>query len=114
MPRKCARCSAALGSPTSEAGARQKVICGAIRILVYMVKPVSLSDPAFAALRKEKRAGESDSDVVLRLLREARAARKDPLKFLRYRPRSSLSAAEHREFLDRMGEASRDDPWRRS
>jgi predicted CopG family antitoxin len=56
-----------------------------MHIHTYMVKPVSLSDPAFAALRKEKRPGESDSDVVLRLLREAHAARKDPWHFIKTR-----------------------------
>lgn len=50
-----------------------------------MVKPVSLSDPAFAALREEKRPGESDSDVVLRLVKVARAHRKDPWHFVRTR-----------------------------
>lgn len=79
-----------------------------------MVKPVSLSDPAFAALRREKRPGESDSDVVLRLIDEARRARKDPWKFARYRPKRSITPEQHLEFLDRMNEASRRDPWRES
>lgn len=77
-----------------------------------MVKPVSLSDPAFAALRKEKRAGESDSDVVLRLLEEVRRVRKDPRKFARYRPKRTITPDEHVEFLARMNAASRRDPWR--
>ncbi len=48
-----------------------------------MARAISLSDEAFTALRDEKRAGESDSDVVIRLRREARARRKDPTKFLK-------------------------------
>lgn len=78
-----------------------------------MVKPVSLSDPAFAALRKEKRPDESDSDVVLRLLAEARRARKDPRRFLRYQPKRTLSPEQHEAFLERTNAASRRDPWSR-
>lgn len=77
-----------------------------------MVKPVSLSDPAFAALRNEKRAGESDSDVVLRLIEEARRTRKDPLRFARYRPKRTITPEEHLAFLARMNAGSRRDPWR--
>ncbi len=77
-----------------------------------MVKPVSLSDPAFAALRKEKRHGESDSDVVLRLIDETRRLRKDPMSFLRGRPhREMMDAEEHLQWLDEMREASAYDPW---
>lgn len=80
-----------------------------------MVKPVSLSDPAFAALRKEKQENESDSDVVLRLIREARSARKDPYHFLRTRSQRErvLSHEQHLEAIERMDEASREDPWDR-
>lgn len=78
----------------------------------YMVRPVSLSDPAFAALRREKRPGESDSDVVLRLVRQARAAERDPRRFLKLRPKRALPAAEHEAMLARMGAADREDPWR--
>lgn len=82
-----------------------------MRIRVYMVRPVSLSDPAFAALRKEKRATESDSDVVLRLLREAKARRKDPRAFLRYRARPLVPWDEHERAVERMRRADRGDPW---
>lgn len=74
-----------------------------------MVKPVSLSDPAFAALREEKQEGESDSDVVLRLVREARASRKDPWHFVRTRKlrKRAMSHEEHLEFLETMREVDR-------
>lgn len=72
-----------------------------------MVKPVSLSDPAFEALRDEKREGESDSDVVLRLVEEARSSRKDPMHFVRKAPERerALSYEEHMEALEKMDEA---------
>lgn len=72
-----------------------------------MARSVSLSDEAFVALREEKREGESDSDVVLRLRREARAKRKDPERFFRGRAKYALSAAERladREARDRAEE----------
>ncbi|MGQ0535360.1 MAG: hypothetical protein ACT4PT_04735 [Methanobacteriota archaeon] len=75
-----------------------------------MVRPVSLSDPAFAALRREKRAGESDSDVVLRLVRDARrAGRKDPRAFLlRIRSRRrAMSFEDQLEVLRGMDDADR-------
>lgn len=75
-----------------------------------MVKPVSLSDPAFEALRSEKQENESDSDVVLRLVREARAARRDPRRFVRnarHRERS-MSDEEQTTFLQRMDQADRE------
>jgi predicted CopG family antitoxin len=81
-----------------------------MHIRVYMVKPVSLSDPAFEALREEKQEGESDSDVVLRLIEEARSSRKDPMHFLRKTPQRerALSYEEHLEAIERMDEADRE------
>lgn len=78
---------------------------------MHMVRPVSLSDPAFAALRAEKRPGESDSDTVLRLVRQVRAAQRDPRRFLRFRPKRALTPEEHEVMLRRMDEADREDPW---
>jgi predicted CopG family antitoxin len=74
-----------------------------------MVKPVSLSDPAFEALRSEKQDHESDSDVVLRLVREARAARKDPEHFRRSRAKRerAIPVTEHEAALEQMDEADR-------
>lgn len=72
-----------------------------------MVKPVSLSDPAFAALRKEKRKGESDSDVVLRLLDEVKKTRKDLYLFLRLPRRSDEEIAAHKGFIETMRETDR-------
>lgn len=77
-----------------------------------MVRPVSLSDPAFAALRQEKREGESDSDTVLRLVRVARAAERDPRRFLRFKPERAMSPDEHEAALRKMDEADRADAWR--
>ncbi len=65
-----------------------------------MVRPVSLSDPAFSSLRKEKREGESDSDVVLRLIHEARGQRKNPEIFLRWRPKRWLTPEEHLKLIE--------------
>jgi predicted CopG family antitoxin len=71
-----------------------------------MVRPVSLSEPAFAALRKEKQATESDSDVVLRLVEAARARRKDPMSFVQRRtPPAAWDALA--EALRKMDEADR-------
>jgi len=77
-----------------------------------MVRPVSLSDPAFEALRREKQDQESDSDVVLRLVEEARSARRDPMHFVRSRENRErvLSPTEHQELL---GEA-REKDWERA
>lgn len=72
-----------------------------------MVRPVSLSEPAFAALRAEKRASESDSDVVLRLAREARAGRRDPRSFLKYRPRRPVPFKRYAGWARAMDEADR-------
>lgn len=77
-----------------------------------MVRPVSLSDPAFAALRREKRATESDSDVVLRLVREAKARRKDPRAFLRYAARPVSSWDDLERDAERMRRADKRDAWR--
>lgn len=78
---------------------------------VYMVRPVSLSEPAFAALRQEKRPGESDSDVVLRLVSALRQAQKDPMRFLRYKSRRAMTFEEQEAFVRRMDKADREDPW---
>lgn len=77
-----------------------------------MVRPVSLSDPAFAALRREKRPTESDSDVVLRLVREARARRKDPRAFLRHAARPLASWDDLERDAERMRRADKRDAWR--
>lgn len=87
-----------------------------MHIWVHMVKPVSLSDPAFEALRAEKRASESDSDVVLRLIREVQRHRKDPYHFVRSRENRnrSLSLEEHHEAREEARAADRDrarDRW---
>jgi predicted CopG family antitoxin len=73
-----------------------------------MARSVSLSDEAFAALRREKRPHESDSDVVLRLQRAAHARQRDPLSFFRRPPRAEISPAEHEQFIERMDEADRE------
>ncbi len=76
-----------------------------------MVKPVSLSDPAFAALRREKQPGESDSDVVLRLIATVETARREPRRFLKFRPTRAASVEAHLENIARMDDADRKNPW---
>lgn len=80
-----------------------------------MVKPVSLSNPAFAALREEKRPGESDSDVVLRLIQEAHSGRKDPWHFVRAsRLRKRIwTPDEHLENVRKMRKIDREQAARR-
>ncbi len=70
-----------------------------------MARSVSLSDVAFQALRSEKREGESDSDVVLRLYREARRKRKDPMAFLDRSSERAWSHEEYEDFQERMRQA---------
>lgn len=79
--------------------------------VVTMARSVTLSDEAFLALRAEKREGESDSDVVLRLRREARAQRKDPWRFVRRKATFVVSEEEHLRFLAEMRSADTRDPW---
>lgn len=73
----------------------------------HMVQPVSLSNPAFAALGAEKRPNESYSDVVLRLVRKVQADRRHARAFLRYRPKRSLSFEKYRAGVRAMDEADR-------
>lgn len=67
-----------------------------------MARSVSLSDEAFAVLRRSKREGESDSDVVLRLAREASRKEKDPMAFIRNPPKADLTPEEFDEFREKM------------
>lgn len=76
-----------------------------------MTKPVTLSDRAFAALRREKKNGESDSDVVNRLLHEARTARKDPFRLVGAPLKRATSVKEHLRMIEDAREADRHDPW---
>lgn len=78
-----------------------------------MTKPVTLSDSAFAALRKEKKEGESDSDVVQRLIKEARGQKKDPWEFVRRSKhlKKTMTAAEHMKWVKDGREASARDKW---
>lgn len=72
-----------------------------------MARSVSLSDEAFSILRREKQPQESDSDVVIRLSRQARMRARDPLSFFRNPPRSDLSPDEYDEVREKMREADR-------
>lgn len=72
-----------------------------------MARTISLSDEAFLALRSEKRVGESDSDVVLRLLRDVRIKRKDPKRMLRVVHEPIVAPETYDAFLDGMREADR-------
>ena len=73
----------------------------------HVARSTSLSDEAFLALRAEKRPGESDSDVVLRLLREVRIKRKDPKRFLKAVHEPLVPPEAYDAFLDGMREADR-------
>jgi predicted CopG family antitoxin len=78
-----------------------------------MARSTSFSDEAFRALREEKRVGESDSDVLLRLRREARAKRKPVKRFFEMPPRFALDERDHARLIDGMRAADHDrDPWR--
>ena len=76
-----------------------------------MARSVSLSDSAFAALRAEKRQGESDSDVVVRLRDEARQKRKDPARFFDFNLEPAADDAMLDVWRKKMDEASRRNPW---
>lgn len=70
-----------------------------------MARSVSLSDEAFAALRRDKQEGESDSDVVLRLHRDAHRKAKDPMAFFRNPPKPDWTPEQYEEFGRKMDEA---------
>lgn len=78
-----------------------------------MARTTSLSDEAFAALRAEKREGESDSDVVLRLLREARTGGKDPYHFIESDAELAFPPEEFDRYREKMREADKDIAWDR-
>lgn len=69
-----------------------------------MTKQVALSEAAYAALRRAKSGSDSFSDTVLRLLREAEAAQRDPFRFASFPHRFRLDATAHL----RQVEADRD------
>ncbi|MBI4394437.1 MAG: hypothetical protein HY556_11690 [Euryarchaeota archaeon] len=69
-----------------------------------MARTTTLSDDAFAMLRREKREGESDSDVVIRLV-QALHWEKDPMKFLDTPIEFDMSREEHLEFIRKMRQA---------
>lgn len=80
-----------------------------------MTKPVTLSDGAFAALRREKKPGESDSDVVVRLIAAAHAAnrKRDPFRLVGAPLRRALNPDQHSRMLQeaRDAENAQPDPW---
>lgn len=80
-----------------------------------MTNRVDLSDEAFEALDRERREGESDSEVLLRLIEEARSTRKDPWHFVRSRSSRErvLDPEEHLEMIERMDAVDREKARRR-
>lgn len=58
-----------------------------------MAKRVTLSDAAYAALRRQKAPSESMSEAVLRLAGEARHTKRDPMRFVRDPPGAGPDAA---------------------
>ena len=76
-----------------------------------MTKQVALSNAAYAALKREKQETESFSDLVVRLMREARVTKKDPMRFVNFPHQRTMSPEEHLRFIEEMREADRVDPW---
>ncbi|GEM_PF-3717593 len=76
-----------------------------------MARTTSFSDDAFRAMREEKREGESDSDVLLRLLAEARAHRKDARRFLRSKAAFAFPPEAFAKARAAMRRADRRNPW---
>lgn len=70
-----------------------------------MARSTSLSDHAFRALRSQKQAGESDSDVVLRLVRQATRKEKDPIAFFRNPPEAAWPPHKQEDARQKMREA---------
>ncbi|MEA3200683.1 MAG: putative antitoxin [Thermoplasmata archaeon] len=76
-----------------------------------MARTTSFSDEAFRALRHEKGPDESDSDVLLRLLREATMHRKDPRRFLRAKAAPAFPAQSYAKARAAMRRADKRNPW---
>lgn len=77
-----------------------------------MTKQVAFSNDAYAALRKEKREGESFSDLVLRLMRDARIATKDPMRFVNHPHQFWVTREEHLKMIEEGREVDRQrDRW---
>lgn len=73
-----------------------------------VARTISLSEEAFRVLRAQKQSGESDSDVLLRLAREAHKKRKNPLAFFQNPPRPSWSGEEYERVRDRARRADQE------
>lgn len=78
-----------------------------------MTKPVTLSNQAFAALRREKGAGESDSTLIERLIREAHQARQGPANVPWHLLERAVPADAHRDLVGQSDAKDRADPWER-
>jgi predicted CopG family antitoxin len=75
-----------------------------------MTKPVTLSEEAFAQLRRERRDNESTSDTVLRLIRDAQG-RKNPSKLFQLRLKRVLTRDEHLAQIRAARDLDTKDPW---
>lgn len=76
----------------------------------HVTRPVTLSNDAFVALRRQKRAHESDSTVILRLLRESQQATHRTVAWSKLEP--AFDDASHVELIRQSDEADRErDPW---
>lgn len=72
-----------------------------------MTRPITLSEQAFRALRAQKRDGESDSDVVLRLI-EAGVQKKDPMIFFKVKLKPAFGSwKKYDAWRRKMNEADR-------
>lgn len=72
-----------------------------------MTHQVALSNEAYGALQREKQSAESFSQAVLRLLRAARRAQKDPSRFVARKRRHVLGLAEHLALVEADRDADR-------
>lgn len=71
-----------------------------------MTKQVALSNDAYAALRKVKQEGESFSDLVMRLMREASVG-KDPMRWVNRPHRFWVTKEEHLRMIEEGREVDR-------
>jgi predicted CopG family antitoxin len=81
-------------------------------VYACVTKPITLSDQAFVDLRREKRASESDSQTIQRLIREAHARRLKPNEVPWHLLKRDMSPDEHLQMIRDSRDADRGrDPW---
>lgn len=76
-----------------------------------MTKQVAFSNEAYAALKREKQAHESFSDLVVRLMREARIQKKDPMRFANFAHKRAWPVKDHLSLVEALRDHDRADAW---